>query len=217
MRVETCLFRSVPLPGQFLLVCSVLLLMGCPLSSGSGPVSSGSVTADSPCRRSLDGDLKTARDRLSRGHPDEAMVYVEALRACRSVKESLEFLELASGVYEELGELNEAWWALYTASRLNETPDNIARVSARVTSFEGSYTRLVAVGPNAASIDINYMGAVLDDATFELLKKVSANEGVDLGAGRWGFWLFPGRYEIMGVAYTLLAGQTLDLSDRKNL
>jgi len=160
--------------------------------------------------------LKTARDRLSRGHPDEALVYVEALRACRSVNESLEFLELASGVYEELGDLNQSWWALYTASRLNNTPDNIARMAARLSSFEASYTRLVAFGPAATPVDINYMGAVLDDATYAVLQKVSANEGVDVGAGRWGFWLFPGRYEIMGVRHTLLAGQTLDLNARKS-
>ena len=215
MRVEMLLFRSLPLSGRIFLACALLLLIGCPLSSGSGPVSSGSVTDGSPCRRSLAGDLKTANDRLNRGHPEEALVYVEAIRACRSVQNSMEFLELASGVYEELGVLNEAWWALYSASGLNETPENKARMSDRVTSFEESYTRLVAFGAEAGPVDVNYMGAVLDDATYELLQKVSANDGVDLGAGRWGFWLFPGRYEIMGVAHTLLAGQTLDLSDRK--
>ena len=58
------------------------------------------------------------------------------------------------------------------------------------------------------------MRAVLDAATERLLDQVRDNQGVDLGSGAWGFWLFPGRYEIMGKRQSLAAGDTLDLSDR---
>ena len=177
--------------------------------------SSGAAAADSPCHRSLDGDIKTATDRLSRGHAEEALVYIQAIRACPENVASMEFLKLASSVYEELGDLNEAWWALHVAGGLEGgAADEVAQLAARRDSFEGSYTRLVAFGPDSTPINIDYRGAILDDATFELLQKVSSNAGTDLGAGLWGFWLFPGRYEIMGKPHTLLAGQTLDLNDR---
>jgi len=144
------------------------------------------------------------------------LVYIEAIRNCPENMKSLEFLELASAVYEELGDLNEAWWALHVAGDLRaETTDGAARLSARRDSFVGSYTRLVAFGPDGTAVSIDYRGAILDDATFELLNKVRSNEGTDLGSGRWGFWLFPGRYEIMGKAHTLLAGQTLDLNQSR--
>ncbi len=217
MRVEKLYSVSVIRLALAAVFSSLVLLSGCPLSGGGAapPSSSGAAAGDSPCHRSLDGDIKTATDRLSRGHSEEALVYIQAIRGCPENIESLEFLELASAVYEELGDLNEAWWALHAAGGIEGgTAEEVARLSSRRDSFEGSYSRLASFGPDGTVIDINYKGAILDDATFELLRKVSSNAGVDLGSGLWGFWLFPGRYEIMGKSHTLLAGQTLDLNDR---
>ena len=197
---------------------ALVVVAGCPATGGSGaagPASSGSQTVSgSACQRSLAGDLKTAHDRLDRGHAQEALVYVEAIKDCDENLKSLDFLEVASEVFEELGSLNRAWWALYGAQQVVAPGSSDGdRVAGRVRGFEGSYVRLKTWGPGSASPEINYLGAILDDATYELLKQVSANRGVDLGEGSWGFWLFPGRYEIMGHRRSLLGGQTLDLTD----
>ncbi|MBJ95709.1 MAG: hypothetical protein CMP23_14710 [Rickettsiales bacterium] len=207
MRIEPHLwslwFRVAVLP------LTGLLLVACPKTNE--PVSA---TAASACSRSLVAELKTARDRLSRGHPQEARVYLQAIEECRESKESVEFLRLAASVYEELGQLNESWAALYAASsRGGATSEESDELAGRLTGFEDSYCRLVTgSGPNSQPVDVAYQGAVLDDATFELLAEIGRGEGVQLGDGRWGYWLFPGRYQVGGRSRTLLAGQTLDLS-----
>ena len=214
MRVKSLCFMSPTATAVGCLLGGLILLSGCPLSSQTATSTSGSPSSVEPCGRNLDGDVKTARDRLSRGHPEEALVYIDSLKSCDFNQGSLEFLELASAVYEVLGDLNQAWWALHTAHRLEgKSLDDEQRVTAHRAAFEDSYARLVTLGKNSSPVNIDYLGAVLDEATYQLLKKVSANDGVPLGSGQWGFWLFPGRYEIMGKSHTLLAGQTLDLHE----
>jgi len=202
-----------------LLLGGLSLLAACPATgsgAGAGATTSGAYAgAGSPCGRNLKGDLKTARDRLERGHPDEAMIYVNAIRECPGNQESIEFLVLASEVYEEMGILNQGWWALCRAlAKTSSDSDEQRMLLERVRRFEDSYVRLQTAGPESYPVDISYLGAILDDPTYELLKLVSANKGVDLGAGAWGFWLFPGRYEIMGKVHSLGGGQAVDLSER---
>jgi len=214
MRTENHYLRACCV---LLAVTALVVVSGCPATTGggaAGPAASGSQLPGGPaCERSLVGDLKTVNDRLSRGHPEEALVYVNAIKDCRGNLDSLEFLEVASEVYEELGSLNRAWWALNRATQVVASGSaEQSRVAARVLSFEASYVRLKTSGAGSIAPDINYLGAVLDDATYELLKQVSANRGVDLGQASWGFWLFPGRYEIMGRRHSLGGGQTLDLT-----
>jgi hypothetical protein len=216
MRAETHFPRS-RLGYLALSSLAATLLVGCPTATtGSAPAeTSGSVEAsDVPCRRSLSGDLKTARDRLDRGHPDEALVYVDAMKKCDENLRSLAFMELASEVYEELGELNLAWWALTgSARKADPGTEGHNRVLERTRSFQDSYVLLKSSSRATSVPEVNYLGAVLDVLTEHLLDQIRDNLGVDLGSGSWGFWLFPGRYEIMGRRQALAAGETLDLSD----
>jgi len=161
--------------------------------------------------------LKTAGNRLERGHPEEALVYIEALRECPGNQDSLQFMVLASAVYEEMGILNQGWWALRTAlGRAGSEGEQRERVLEQMRRFEDSYARLQTAGPDSYPVEISYLGAILDDPTYELLKLVSANKGLPLDAGSWGFWLFPGRYEIMGKVHSLAGGQTVDLTERSS-
>jgi len=195
----------------------IVLNLGCPSGRNTAPnaQSSGAASASiDPCHRSLDGDLRTIRSRLERERVEEAKPYVEALARCPDTGKSVEFLMLAGLVYEELGELNTAWTATTSALRVAaQKPDGkvIAQLQVRLEKFAKHYVQIEGGGPSALAPRIRYAGAVLDDVTFAQLSVVSDNEYVEFAPGRWGFWLYPGRYQVGGVDRVLRAGESVDL------
>ena len=74
-------YRCLQLCCVLLAVTALVVVSGCPATMGpgaGGPATSGSqlvggLAGGTACQRSLDGDLKTAKDRLDRGHPEEAL------------------------------------------------------------------------------------------------------------------------------------------------
>lgn len=187
-------------------VVGALLLPGCPRG---GTTTSGS---GSPCARSIDGDLATARSRLDKGRVDDAVLYVDALVGCPGVLESPRFLQVALDVYEEVGRLNEAWSVGSVA--LVEIPDGEPardRIIERLAAFESRYALLVSPRDGRGGLTIEHTGPVTDAATEHQLKAVRMGRGVLLDAGQRGFWLFPGGYRIEGEEMTLKAGErTMD-------
>jgi len=171
------------------------------------------VSAD-PCHRSLDGDLRTIRSRLEKKRVEEARPYVQALSRCAGASESHEYLMLAAQVYEELGELNAAWTATTSALRIAAQQAErsvIAELQGRLERFAQHYVRLEGGGPSSLAPRIRYAGAVLDDVTFAQLEVVAENRYVEFAPGQWGFWLYPGRYQVGGVDRVMKAGESLDL------
>ncbi|HCP44985.1 MAG TPA: hypothetical protein DIU15_03035 [Deltaproteobacteria bacterium] len=200
-----------------LLMLAVALGCGCPSGRTGAQNSqfsgSGAASTD-PCHRSLDGDLRTIRSRLEKKRVQEARPYVEALAGCPDAGESFEYLMLAAQVYEELGELNAAWTAatsaLREAARQGESAV-ISELQGRLEKFTEHYVRIDGGGPSSLAPRIRYAGAVLDDVTFAQLEVVAENRYVEFAPGQWGFWLYPGRYQVGGVDRVMKAGDSLDV------
>ncbi len=192
-----------------------LLAIGCP-KSGSGskvsPLVVEEVGSNSDCSRGLSGDMKTIKSRLGKGRVEEARVYVMAQAHCEQALGSSEFLLLAAGVFEELGELNAAWRASTTALAWGRTDGNtltVVGIEKQLTRFAVDYVWLEGGSAESKPPEIRYAGAVMDSATRAQLDEVAANLGVEGPEGQWGFWLYPGRFLLRGEAITAHPGDRI--------
>lgn len=201
------MLRRLPLVSM-----AALLVVGCATTKGgSGPAETTTGVLD-PCSRSVVGDSETARARLDSGRVDEALLYVTGLADCPAALAFPSYLSVAMDVYEELGRLNEAWSVARLQMRLaadRGERDLEERVSARLARFKEHYALVRASGVNREPPSIRYAGPVEDEATTQQLRAVAEGRGVWVDDTTFGYWLFPGRYEIDGEATVLKPGSVV--------
>ena len=209
--------RNTGAPARHILLGAVLSLLlgvapGC--AKRQGPTSPAS-TSTAPCGRSVDGDIETARRRLEAARPTEAALYIEGLAACEEARQSTDYMLLAMDVFEELGRLNEAWSALRVALDLTaEADEDGAAIHRRIEDFSSRYVFLSTPGDARRPPNVSYAGPMLDAAIQGQLSNIEEQRGTWRQDGRYGYWMYPGRYQIDGVELTVRPGQELQAPGR---
>jgi len=114
-------------------------------------------------------------------------------------------------VFEELGRLNEAWNSLRQALQLSSDNANIdPAFHERTEEFEGRYVFLATPQDVRRPPQVSYAGPMLDEAIQGQLADIENRRGTWRRDGRYGYWMYPGRYRVDGVELTLRPGQDLE-------